>query len=239
MEIEKMSKSKHNVTNPDEVVTEFGADTFRMYEMFLGPIEVSKPWDTKGIEGVHRFLRKLWRLYFNEAGEWLPAEVPATEAELRTIHKTIKKVGEDIERFGFNTCVSAFMICVNELSASGCRSRDVLEGLAVILAPFAPHLAEHLWQSFDKDKRAAGEDRSSVVFAPFPKWEEQYLVETSKMYPVAINGKTRTEMPFALDASQSSIEQEVLADATVLKWLEGKQPKKIVFVKGRMINVVV
>jgi len=230
-EVEKMSKSKYNVVNPDDIVSQYGADTFRMYEMFLGPIEVSKPWDTKGIEGVHRFLKKLWRLYFNEAGEWLPTDVPATDAELRTIHRTIKKVGEDIERFGFNTCVSAFMICVNELSASGCRSRDVLEALAVILAPFAPHIAEELWHRFDHE--------SSVVFATFPKWDEQYLVETSKMYPVAINGKTRTELPFALDASQSSIEQEVLADATVIKWLEGKTPKKIVFVKGRMINVVV
>ncbi len=230
-EVEKMSKSKYNVVNPDDIVTQYGADTFRMYEMFLGPIEVSKPWDTKGIEGVHRFLKKLWRLYVSEAGEWLPTDVPANEAELRTIHKTIKKVGEDIERFGFNTCVSAFMICVNELSASGCRSRDVLEALAVILAPFAPHLAEELWHRFDHE--------SSVVLAPFPKWEEQYLTESSKMYPVAINGKTRTELPFALDASQSSIEKEVLADPTVIKWLEGKEPKKIVFVKGRMINVVV
>jgi leucyl-tRNA synthetase len=230
-EVEKMSKSKYNVVNPDDIVAQYGADTFRMYEMFLGPIEVSKPWDTKGIEGVHRFLKKLWRLYVTEAGEWLPADVPATEAELRTIHRTIKKVGEDIERFGFNTCVSAFMICVNELSASGCRSRDVLEALAVILAPFAPHLAEELWHRFGHE--------SSVVLTPFPKWEEEYLTESSKMYPVAINGKTRTELPFALDASQSSIEKEVLADPTVIKWLEGKEPKKIVFVKGRMINVVV
>lgn len=268
VETEKMSKRYYNVVNPDDIVAQYGADTFRMYEMFLGPIEVSKPWDTKGIEGVHRFLRKLWRLYVNEAGEWLPASPPApsegggdisgngpemsaipntspssgggqgeaftieaTEEQLRTIHRTIKKIGEDIERFGFNTCVSAFMICVNELSASGCRNRDVLEALAVILAPFAPHLAEELWHRFGHE--------SSVVMAPFPKWEERYLTESTKMYPVAINGKTRHEMPFALDASQSSIEQAVLADPSVVKWLEDKAPKKIVFVKGRMINIVV
>ncbi len=231
VEVEKMSKSKYNVVNPDDIVAQYGADTFRMYEMFLGPIEVSKPWDTKGIEGVHRFLKKLWRLYVNEAGEWLPQETAATEEQLRTIHRTIRKIGEDIERFGFNTCISAFMICVNELSAAGCRSRDVLEALAVIIAPFAPHLAEELWHRFGHE--------SSVVLAPFPKWEEKYLTESTKMYPVAINGKTRHEMPFALDASQSSIEKEVLADPNIIKWLEGKAPKKIVFVKGRMINIVI
>ena len=243
MFVEKMSKSKHNVVNPDDIVAQYGADTFRMYEMFLGPIEVSKPWDTKGIEGVHRFLKKLWRLYVSETGEWLPVdatppssgggqgEAGGQEEALRTIHRTIKKVGDDIEKFGFNTCISAFMICVNELQASGCRNRDVLEALVVILAPFAPHLAEELWHRFGHE--------SSVMIAPFPAWEERYLTETTKLYPVAINGKTRTELPFALDASQRSIEAEVLADATVIKWLEGRPPKKIVFVKGRMINVVV
>ncbi|MEO6831674.1 MAG: class I tRNA ligase family protein, partial [Chitinophagaceae bacterium] len=229
--VEKMSKSKYNVVNPDDIVAQYGADTFRMYEMFLGPIEVSKPWDTQGIEGVHRFLKRLWRLYVGDGGEWLPADVPATEAELRSIHKTIKKTAEDIERFGFNTCVSQFMICVNELSTAKCKSRDVLEGLVVILAPFAPHISEELWHRFGHE--------SSVVLAPFPQHDEQYLIESTKLYPVAINGKTRTEMRFALDASQSSIEAAVLADETVVKWLEGKTPKKIVFVKGRMINVVV
>lgn len=228
---EKMSKSKYNVVNPDDIVAKYGADTFRMYEMFLGPIELSKPWDTQGIEGVHRFLKKLWRLYVNEQGEWLPTDAPATEGELRTIHRTIKKIGEDIERFGFNTCVSALMICVNELSASGCKSRDVLEALAVVIAPFAPHLAEELWHRFDHE--------SSVVMAPFPKWEEQYLTESTKIYPVAVNGKPRTEMSFALDESESNIRKEVLANETIAKWLEGKEPKKFIYVKGKMINVVV
>lgn len=230
-EPEKMSKSKYNVVNPDDIVAKYGADTFRMYEMFLGPIELSKPWDTQGIEGVHRFLKKLWRLYFNEAGEWLPVETPAAEAELRSIHRTIKKVGEDIERFGFNTCVSALMICVNELSSSGCRSRDVLEALAVIIAPFAPHLAEELWHRFDHE--------SSVVLAPWPKWEEQYLTESSKTYRVAVNGKPRTEMSFPLDESESTIRKEVLANEVIAKWLDGKEPKKFIYVKGKMINVVV
>jgi leucyl-tRNA synthetase len=202
-----------------------------MYEMFLGPIDVSKPWDTKGIEGVHRFLKKLWRLYVSDTGEWLPTEGTPTDGALRVIHKTIKKIGDDIERFGFNTCISQFMICVNELNTLKCRERDVLEALVVILAPFAPHIAEELWHRFGHD--------SSVVLAPFPKWEEVYLTEDTKMYPIAINGKTRTELAFSLDASQSSIEKEVLADETVLKWLEGKSPKKVIYVKGRMINIVV
>jgi len=230
-EVEKMSKRWYNVVNPDDIIAQYGADTFRMYEMFLGPVEVSKPWDTKGIEGVHRFLKKLWRLYVNEQGEWLPQDHPAPEAELRIIHKTIKKIGEDIERFGFNTCVSQFMICVNELSSARCNSRDILEALCVILAPFAPHISEELWHRFGHE--------SSVVLAPFPKAEEKYLVESSKCYPVAINGKMRTEMEFDLDASQSHIEKEVLADPVVIKWLEGKSPKKFIYVKGRMINIVV
>jgi leucyl-tRNA synthetase len=228
---EKMSKSKGNVVNPDDIVAQYGADTFRLYEMFLGPIEASKPWDTQGIEGVHRFLRKLWRLFVSESGEWLPVADAATEAELRIIHKAIKKLGEDIERFGFNTCVSQLMICVNELGSLKCKSQEVLDMLVRAMASLAPHLAEELWHRLGND--------TSVVFAPFPKWEERFIAESSKLYPVAINGKTRTELPFALDAAQEDIEREVLADETVLKWLEGKAPKKIVFVKGRMINVVV
>ncbi len=231
VETEKMSKSKYNVVNPDDIVTQYGADTFRMYEMFLGPIEVSKPWDTKGIEGVHRFLKKLWRLFFDEQVGWVVTEDAPTEAELRTIHKTIKKVGEDIERFSFNTCVSQFMICVNELTALNCHKRDVLEALVVLMAPFAPHLAEELWHRFGHE--------TSVLDAVFPKYEEKYVTENSKKYPIAINGKTRTELEFALDMDEASVQKEVLADATVQKWLEGKDPKKFIYIKGKMINVVI
>ena len=231
MEVEKMSKSKYNVVNPDDIVAQFGADTFRMYEMFLGPIEMSKPWDTKGIEGVHRFLKKMWRLYFDEQRGWIVTDDAATEPELRALHKTIKKVTEDIERFSFNTCVSQFMICANELATLNCHKREILEKLAVLICPFAPHFAEELWHQFGHT--------TSVVAADFPKYEEKYVVENSKMYPVAVNGKTRVELEFPLDMEQASIEKEVLADPTIIKWLEGKAPKKVIYVKGKMINVVV
>ncbi len=228
-EVEKMSKSKYNVVNPDDIVAQYGADTFRMYEMFLGPIDVSKPWDTKGIEGVHRFLKKLWRLYADEQQGLIVTDEAATEAELRTLHKTIKKIGEDIERFSFNTSVSQFMICVNELS--GCHKRAVLEPLAVVICPFAPHIAEELWLKLG--------NTGSVVNAAFPKYEERYVAENSKKYPVAVNGKTRAEMEFQLDAEQSAIEQAVLADEAIVKWMEGKPVKKFIYVKNKMINVVV
>jgi leucyl-tRNA synthetase/very-short-patch-repair endonuclease len=230
-EIEKMSKSKYNVVNPDDIVAQYGADTFRMYEMFLGPIDVSKPWDTKGIEGVHRFLKKMWRLYADEQKGWIVINEKATEAELRVLHKTIKKISEDIERFSFNTSVSQFMICVNELGTLGCHKREILEPLAIVICPFAPHIAEELWHRLGNE--------GSVVNASFPKYEERYVAENSKKYPVAVNGKTRVEMEFALDAEQATIEQEVLADETIQKWLEGKSPKKFIYVKGKMINVVV
>ena len=230
-QVEKMSKSKYNVVNPDDIVAQYGADTFRMYEMFLGPIEVSKPWDTQGIEGVHRFIKKLWRLYEDEANGWIVTEDEPTDAELRIIHKTIRKTADDIERFSFNTAISQFMICVNELTALQCHKRTILEALAVLIAPFAPHLAEELWHKFGHD--------TSVLLAPFPMWEERYVVENSKKYPVAINGKPRAEMEFPLDASQSTVEKEVLANETVQKWLEGKSPKKFIYVPGKMINVVI
>ena len=230
-ETEKMSKRYYNVVNPDDIVAQYGADTFRMYEMFLGPIEVSKPWDTKGIEGVHRFLKKLWRLYYyGDAGFAVTEDVP-TEAQLRILHKTIKKVGEDIERFSFNTAVSALMICVNELTTLNTKSRTVLEGLAVIIAPLAPHLAEELWHAFGHE--------SSVVTVPYPMYEDRYVQENVVKYPIAVNGKTRAELEFPADASQAEVERAVMADETVMKWLEGKTPKKVIFVKGRMVNVVV
>jgi leucyl-tRNA synthetase len=227
-----MSKSKYNVVNPDDIVNDFGADTFRMYEMFLGPIDVSKPWEQKGIEGVHRFIKKMWRLYADEQTGWIVTDEAATDAELKTLHKTIKKIGEDIERFSFNTAVSQFMICVNELTSLNCHKRAVLEPLAVLITPFAPHLAEELWQ------HCLG-NTTTVLDAPFPVYDEKYTVDNSKMYPVAVNGKTRAEMEFALDAPQADIEATVLADTTIQKWMEGKPVKKFIHVKGKMINVVV
>lgn len=241
--IEKMSKSYFNVVNPDDLILKYGADTFRMYEMFLGPLEMSKPWDTKGIEGVHRFLRKLWRLFYKESGSSQASpiggdlegavwnEEKPTDAELKALHKTIKKIEEDTERFSFNTGVSSFMICVNELTDLKCHKKEVLEQLLILLAPYAPHISEELWSVLGNS--------GTILNAPFPKWNEKYLKETSKAYPVAINGKTRTELTLALDATQQQVEEIVLKDAIVMKWLEGKPPKKIIYVKNRMINVVV
>ncbi|MEZ5016865.1 MAG: class I tRNA ligase family protein [Flavipsychrobacter sp.] len=230
-EVEKMSKSKYNVVNPDGIVAQYGADTFRMYEMFLGPIEVSKPWDTKGIEGVHRFLKKLWRLYADDQKGWIVTDEEATNDELKLLHKTIKKIGDDIERFSFNTSVAQFMICVNELTTLNCHKRAILEPLAIAIAPFAPHLAEELWHKLGH--------KDSVTLAPFPTAEEKYLVENTKKYPIAINGKTRDEMEFPLDIDKAELEQQVLANETVIKWMEGKTLRKFIYVPGRMINVVV
>lgn len=230
-EVEKMSKSKFNTVNPDHIVERFGADTFRMYEMFLGPVEISKPWDTKGIEGVHRFLKKFWRLYVDEnKGLNLTDEAP-TAAELKVLHRTIRKIEEDTERFSFNTGVSGFMICVNELNELKCRKKAILLPLLVLLAPYAPHITEELWQL----ARQAG----SVLDAAFPVFKEEYVRESAKAYPVAINGKTRTEITIGLEASQAEVEEIVLGNELVQKWLEGKAPKKIVYVKNRMINVVI
>ncbi len=229
--VEKMSKSKYNVVNPDDIIEQYGTDTFRMYEMFLGPLEVSKPWDTKGIEGVHRFLKKLWRLYADENNGLNISEEKATNDELKVLHQTIKKVAFDIENFAFNTSVSQFMICVNELSKLQCNKREILQPLLVILTPFAPHISAELWSMLGNE--------SSILDAEFPAVEEKYLVENTFRYPVAIQGKARTEMEFALDASQQEIESKVLADEIVLKWMEGKPMKKFIFVKGKMINVVV
>ncbi|MGQ0740305.1 MAG: leucine--tRNA ligase [Bacteroidota bacterium] len=242
-EIEKMSKSKFNTVNPDDLVMKYGADTFRMYEMFLGPVEMSKPWDTKGIEGVHRFLKKLWRLFFDEVKGKVWTEEKATDAELKILHKTIKKIEEDTERFSFNTGVSTFMICINELTDLKCHKKEILEPLLILLAPYAPHIAEELYAQLrisplSTGWRGAGGE-GSILYASFPKWEEKYIKETSKAYPVAINGKTRAELTIALDATQQQVEEIVLQDAAVQKWLDGKTPKKIIYVKNKMINVVV
>ncbi|NDC40331.1 MAG: leucine--tRNA ligase [Chitinophagia bacterium] len=230
-ETEKMSKSKYNVVNPDDIVAQYGADTFRMYEMFLGPVEISKPWDTKGIEGVHRFLKKFWRLFADEQNGWQVTDEEATPAELRILHKTIKKITDDIERFSFNTSVSQFMIAVNELTAAGCHKRAVLEPLVVLICPFAPHIAEELWHRLG--------NTTTVVAATWPACNEAWLVESTKVYPVAINGKPRVEMEFELEAPAAAIEAAVLGNETVQKWTEGKPVKKFIYVKGKMINVVV
>jgi leucyl-tRNA synthetase len=230
-EVEKMSKRYFNTVNPNSLCEKYGADTFRMYEMFLGPVEMSKPWDTKGIEGVHRFLKKLWRLFYDELKGKVWNEEKATDAELKVLHKTIKKIEEDTERFSFNTGVSTFMICVNDLTDLKCYKKEVLEQLLILLVPYAPHISEELWSILGNS--------GTILDAAFPKWNDKYLKETSKAYPVAINGKTRSELTIALDATQQQVEEIVLKDEVVLKWLEGKQPKRIIYVKNKMINVVV
>lgn len=230
VEIEKMSKSKYNVVNPDEIVYQYGADTFRMYEMFLGPVEMSKPWDTKGIEGVHRFLRKFWRLFYSDT-EWLVNEEVASPDELKVLHKTIKKVEDDIIKFSLNTAVSQLMICVNELSDLKCHKKSILQPLLAVIAPFAPHISEILWQQLGEN--------NSIVQADFPTFDPSYLVENTKLYPVAINGKSRVQMEFALDADPQYIEATVMGNEIVQKWIEGKAVKKFIYVKGRMINIVI
>ena len=229
-EVEKMSKSKFNTVNPDVLVEKFGADTFRMYEMFLGPVEQSKPWDTKGIEGVHRFLKKLWRLFFDETKGKVWTEEIATSEELKVLHRTIKKIEDDTERYSFNTAVSAFMICVNELSDLKCHKREILEALLVMLVPYAPHIAEELYQQINGS--------GSVLDASFPVFEEKYIIESSKEYPVSINGKVRTNITIALDASPEQVQEIALSNELIQKWMEGKPLKKFIFVKGKMINVV-
>jgi len=229
--IEKMSKSYFNVINPDTVVEKYGADTFRMYEMFLGPLETSKPWDIKGIEGVHRFLKKFWRLFVAEEGGMIVNQEQANNQELRVLHKTIKKVEEDTERFSFNTGVSALMIATNEFTDLKCHKRSILEPLLILLAPYAPHISEELWHLLGHN--------TTIVDAGYPKFEEKYVRESSKTYPVAVNGKTRTELIIALDATQQQVEEIVLANEIVKKWMEGKPLKKVIYVKNKMVNVVV
>ncbi len=239
--VEKMSKSKYNVVNPDDVVAKYGADTFRMYEMFLGPVEMSKPWDTKGIEGVHRFLKKFWRLFADETKGLIVTDDEPTAAELKVLHNAIKKIENDTERFSFNTGVSSFMIATNELTDLKCHKRKILEPLLVLLAPYAPHIAEELYQQLKSSEAppVEGFGEASILNASYPVFEEKYVKESSKAYPVAINGKTRTELTLALDATQQQVEELVLADEVVTKWLDGKTPKKIIYVKNKMINVVV
>ena len=228
-EVEKMSKSKYNVVNPDDICEQYGADTLRLYEMFLGPLEQAKPWNTAGISGVYNFLRKLWRLYFNDNGWQVTDEAPTPEM-LKALHKTIKKVNEDIENFSFNTSVSQFMICVNELSSLKCHHRDVLAPLAVLVAPFAPHIAEELWKRLGNTE--------SVTYAPYPVHEDKYLQEDSKEYPVSFNGKVRFKRAYATSMTPAEIEQAILADPQTAEQLQGNTPKKVIVVPNRIINIV-
>ena len=227
--VEKMSKSMYNVVNPDMIVERYGADTLRLYEMFLGPLEQSKPWDTNGIDGVHRFLRKFWGLFYSSEGLRV-TNTPATKEELKSLHKLIKKITADIEQFSFNTSVAAFMICINELQGFKTSSREVLQPLLILLAPFAPHMSEELWH-------ALGEE-SSVVMATWPECNEAYLVEDSVKYPVSFNGKTRFTLEFPTTATPAEIQEAVLKAEEAQKWLEGKTPKKVIVVPGRIINIV-
>lgn len=229
-EVEKMSKSKYNVQNPDELIERYGADTLRLYEMFLGPLEQSKPWDTQGIEGVFRFIRKFWRLFHNEQNIFSVSNEPAAEAELKILHKTIRKIEDDIERFSFNTAVSAFMICVNDLNELKCNKREILEPLTVLISAYAPHLAEELWQMLGHNE--------SVVLQQFPVCREEYLIENSVFYPVSFNGKTRFKIELPADMPPAEVEKVVLASEEAKKWTEGKQVRKIIVVPQRIINIV-
>ncbi|MBS1594389.1 MAG: leucine--tRNA ligase [Bacteroidetes bacterium] len=229
--VEKMSKSKYNVVNPDDVIEKYGADCFRMFEMFLGPLDQSKPWDDQGIDGVAKFLRKFWRLFYDDKGASRVSDEAATDAEYKVLHKTLKKISEDIERLAFNTCVSQFMICTNELIELKCTKRAILEPLVIALAPFAPFISDELW--------AALGHSDSVHKATFPAVEEKYLVESSFSYPISINGKVRANLQFDLNMGEAEVKAAVLANDVVLKWTEGKEPKKFIFVKGRIVNVVV
>jgi len=228
--VEKMSKSMYNVVTPDDIIDEYGADTLRLYEMFLGPLEQSKPWDTSGIEGVNRFLKKYWRLFFNKNGELNISDEKASADELKILHKTIKKAGEDITRFSFNTAVSAFMVCVNELSALSCNKREILDPLTRTLCAFAPHIAEELWHILGHT--------DSVVTAQFPAYNEEYLKENAVIYPVAFNGKRRFEIQVPIELNEAQVKEIVTAHSLFEKWMEGKQMAKFIFVQGKMVNVV-
>ncbi len=228
-EVEKMSKSKYNVVNPDDIVSDYGADSLRLYEMFLGPLEQSKPWNTAGITGVHGFLKKLWKLYFDDNGSKVTDAEPSAE-NLKTLHKTIKKVEEDIENFSFNTSVSTFMICVNELTAQKCTSKAILEPLALLVSPYAPHIAEELWEQLG--------NTGSISTIDFPIFEPKHLVESNKVYPISFNGKMKFTMELSLDLSKDDIEAAVMAHEKTQQQLAGRTPKKVIVVPGKIVNIV-
>jgi leucyl-tRNA synthetase len=228
-EVEKMSKSKYNVVNPDAICKQYGADSLRLYEMFLGPLEQYKPWNTSGITGVHNFLKKLWKLYIGQDGLKVTDDEPSKD-QLKTLHKTIKKVTEDIENFSFNTSVSTFMIAVNELTAKGCDSRKILEPLLVLIAPYAPHIAEELWEQLGHKK--------SITTAEFPEFDASHLIESTKAYPISFNGKMRFTIELSLDLSKEDIEAAVMGDEKTLAQLDGRTPKKVIVVPGKIVNIV-
>jgi len=230
-EVEKMSKSKYNVVNPDDMVAAYGADCFRMYEMFLGPIDQAKPWDTKGIDGVAKFLRRLWNLFFDENGKIQLSDTEPTREELKILHQCIKKVSEEVERFSFNTCVSAFMICVNDLRRIECRNLSVLKDLLKLVSPFAPHIAEELWEQ-------SGE-AFSVTLQPYPVFDEKYLKEDHIEYPVCINGKKRALLLLPADMDKADAEKQAVSLPEITKWLDGTPVKKVIVVSGKMINIVI
>lgn len=230
-EVEKMSKSKYNVVNPDDIIERYGADTLRLYEMFLGPLEQFKPWNTNGIDGVKKFLGKLWRLFHDDKGNFAVSDAAPSKDELKSLHKTIKKAEEDIERYSFNTSVSTFMICVNELSALKCNKGAILQDLLVVISPYAPHITEELWAMLGH--------KTSIIEATYPEFKEEYLKEDDIEYPVMINGKMRAKLQLSADMSKGEIEAAALSDATVQKWLEGKAPKKVIVVPNKIVNLVV
>ena len=228
--VEKMSKSMFNVVNPDDIIAQFGADTLRLYEMFLGPLEAHKPWDTQGIDGVFKFLRKFWRLFMN-GEEFMVSDEPPGKEELKILHRTLRKIEYDIENFSFNTSIPAFMICTNELAAMKCNKREILEPLVIAIAPYAPHIAEELWHLLG--------NKESVTQASFPQWEEKYLVEESIDYPVSFNGKVRFKLNMPIAASDAEIEAAVMSSPDAARWLEGKTIRKVIIVPKKIINVVV
>ena len=231
-EVEKMSKSKFNVQTPDELVEQFGADTLRMYEMFLGPLEQSKPWDTQGINGVHNFLRKMWRLFHDENGNVSLDESSPSKEALKTLHKTIKKISDDLDRYSFNTGVSGFMIAVNELSDQKCNNKAILNDLVILLSSYAPHISEELWVKL-------GHKAGTLSHTAFPKFDENHLVEANYAYPVSFNGKMRFKIELPTTLSSKEVEIEVLAHEVAQKWLEGNAPKKVIVIPGKIVNVVI
>ncbi|MCD4737087.1 MAG: class I tRNA ligase family protein [Bacteroidales bacterium] len=229
--VEKMSKSFYNEVNPDELIEKFGADTFRMYEMFLGPLETHKPWDTKGIEGVYRFTKKLWRLFFDDKGNFIVTDDDPTQKELKILHQTIHKFEEDINRFSLNTIVSQFMICVNELNDFKCHKKAILNNLVVLISPFAPHLAEELWVKL--------ENEPGISYVPFPEFNPEFVKENTFEYPVSFNGKMRFKLELALDLPGEEIEKAVLTDERSAKYTEEKTIRKVIIVPGKIINIVI